>query len=62
MAYNMKLSQARADSVRAYLMMQGVDPSHMEARGFGPTQQLADNRTEKGREQNRRVEFIITSQ
>jgi OmpA-OmpF porin, OOP family len=62
MAYNMKLSQSRADSVRAYLMMQGVDPSHMEARGFGPTQQLADNRTEKGREQNRRVEFIITSQ
>jgi OmpA-OmpF porin, OOP family len=62
MKHNMKLSQARADSVRFYLMKGGVDPTHMEARGFGPTQAIADNRTEKGREQNRRVEFIITSQ
>jgi outer membrane protein OmpA-like peptidoglycan-associated protein len=62
MKYNMKLSQSRADSVRTYLIKEGVDPSHMESRGFGPTQPLADNRTEKGREQNRRVEFIITSQ
>jgi outer membrane protein OmpA-like peptidoglycan-associated protein len=62
MKYNMKLSQSRADSVRMYLIKEGVDPSHMESRGFGPTQPIADNRTEKGREQNRRVEFIITAQ
>jgi outer membrane protein OmpA-like peptidoglycan-associated protein len=60
--HNMKLSQARADSVREFLIGQGVDLSHMEARGFGPTQPLADNRTAQGREQNRRVEFIITAQ
>jgi outer membrane protein OmpA-like peptidoglycan-associated protein len=60
--HNMKLSQARADSVRQFLVGQGVQPDRMEARGFGPTQAIADNRTDKGREQNRRVEFIITSQ
>ncbi len=60
--HNMKLSQARATSVKEFLVGQGVDPSHMEARGFGPTQAIADNRTAAGREQNRRVEFIITSQ
>jgi OOP family OmpA-OmpF porin len=62
LSHNMTLSQARADSVRVFLLGKGVDGSHMEARGFGPTQNVADNRTEKGREQNRRVEFIITSQ
>jgi outer membrane protein OmpA-like peptidoglycan-associated protein len=60
--YNLKLSQSRADSVKAFLVGQGVDPSRMETRGFGPTQPIADNRTASGREQNRRTEFIITSQ
>ena len=60
--HNLKLSQERAGSVRTWLLGQSVDGGHMEARGFGPTQNIADNRTEKGREQNRRVEFIITSQ
>jgi outer membrane protein OmpA-like peptidoglycan-associated protein len=60
--YNMKLSQARADSVREFLIGQGIQPDRMESRGFGPTQPIADNRTDKGREQNRRVEFFITSQ
>jgi outer membrane protein OmpA-like peptidoglycan-associated protein len=62
MKHNMKLSQARADSVKQYLVEQTVPADHMEARGFGPTQPIDDNRTEKGREQNRRVEFIITAQ
>jgi outer membrane protein OmpA-like peptidoglycan-associated protein len=62
MSHNMKLSQQRADSVKQFLVGQGVDPSRMESRGFGPTQAIADNRTAAGREQNRRVEFIITSQ
>jgi outer membrane protein OmpA-like peptidoglycan-associated protein len=62
MAHNMKLSQARAESVKQFLVGQGVDPERMEARGFGPTQPIDDNRTSKGRENNRRTEFIITSQ
>jgi len=62
MKHNMTLSQARADSVKQFLVGQGVDPARMESRGFGPTQPIADNRTSAGREQNRRVEFIITSQ
>ena len=60
--YNMRLSQNRADSVKQFLVGQGVDAARMESRGFGPTQPLGDNRTSAGREQNRRVEFIITSQ
>ncbi|MFI5289368.1 MAG: OmpA family protein, partial [Polyangia bacterium] len=60
--HNMKLSQARADSVRDFLVEKGVDPTRMESRGFGPTQPIDDNRTAKGREMNRRVEFIITAQ
>jgi outer membrane protein OmpA-like peptidoglycan-associated protein len=61
-AFNMKLSQARAESVRAYLIRQGVAPDRMEPRGFGETAPIADNRTKKGRDLNRRVEFMITSQ
>ena len=60
--HNMKLSQDRAESVKSFLVAQGVDPERMEARGFGPTQPIDDNRTAKGREANRRTEFIITSQ
>jgi outer membrane protein OmpA-like peptidoglycan-associated protein len=60
--HNMKLSDERAASVRNFLIGQGVDPTHMESRGFGPTQPIDDNRTAKGRENNRRTEFIITAQ
>ena len=59
---NMKLSQDRANSVRQFLIVKGVDPTHMDPRGFGPTQAVADNKTAVGREANRRVEFIITAQ
>jgi len=61
-AKNLKLSQARADSVRTYLIGQGIGGNRMEARGFGETVPIADSRTDAGREQNRRVEFLITSQ
>jgi outer membrane protein OmpA-like peptidoglycan-associated protein len=62
MRRNMKLSQERAESVKAFLVGKGVEPERMEARGFGPSQPIDDNRTSKGRENNRRTEFIITSQ
>jgi len=61
-SFNMKLSQARAESVKTYLTKQGVDADRMEPKGYGETVAIADNRTKKGRDLNRRVEFVITSQ
>ncbi len=61
-SYNLRLSQKRAESVRTYLIGQGVDGSRMEAVGFGETRPIASNATAMGREQNRRVEFFITEQ
>jgi outer membrane protein OmpA-like peptidoglycan-associated protein len=56
---NMKLSQDRAESVRAYLISKAVAPERLEAHGFGPDRPVSDNKTAKGREANRRVEFHI---
>jgi outer membrane protein OmpA-like peptidoglycan-associated protein len=58
---NQKLSEARAAAVRGYLIDKGIGPERLEARGYGQMQPIADNRTAIGREQNRRVEFIITA-
>ncbi|MFH0902981.1 MAG: OmpA family protein [Pseudomonadota bacterium] len=57
---NMKLSQARADSVKQFLVVHGIAAERLVAVGYGETIPIADNRTEQGRELNRRVEFIIT--
>ena len=59
--FNLKLSQNRANSVRAYLIKQGVAPDRMTAKGYGENVMIADNRTADGRAQNRRVEFVITA-
>ena len=58
--YNMKLSQQRAESVRAYLVSHGVDGSRLMAKGYGMTQPLLPNNTEGNRALNRRVQFIRT--
>ncbi|MEZ4320847.1 MAG: OmpA family protein [Myxococcota bacterium] len=58
-AANMELSQARAEEVRAALVDLGVPQSRVVARGFGPTHPVADNESDAGRAQNRRVAFII---
>ena len=60
-SYNLKLSRARARSVREYLMGQGVAGDRMVSEGYGESRPIADNRTAAGRAQNRRVEFVITS-
>jgi outer membrane protein OmpA-like peptidoglycan-associated protein len=61
-AFNKKLSQKRAESVRAYLIEKGhVEPGRLSAKGYGETCPLGSNRTESGRAANRRVEFIITN-
>jgi OOP family OmpA-OmpF porin len=60
-AMNMKLSQARADEVRAYLVRKGIAPERLEAIGHGPTRPIASNKTEVGRAKNRRTEFRIVS-
>jgi OOP family OmpA-OmpF porin len=56
-AYNMKLSQRRAQSVVDYLRMKGVS-NKLIAKGYGENQPIADNSTEAGRSENRRVELI----
>ncbi len=57
---NMKLSQARADSVRQYLIDNfGIDASRISAIGYGPNKPIAGNDTEEGRNKNRRVDAVI---
>lgn len=57
--YNMDLSIRRAESVGNYLAAQGVDVPRIRALGYGETRPVADNDTEQGRQQNRRVEVRI---
>ena len=56
---NLVLSRSRAEAVRDRLVMEGVDASRLEAVGYGEAKPIAANKTAKGREQNRRVEFTI---
>lgn len=59
MQFNLKLSKDRAEAVKSYLVSKGANPSRIEATGYGPTQPIASNATEAGRQQNRRVEFTL---
>jgi len=61
-AYNMKLSQKRAESVVQYLVGKGVPSTKLEPVGYGKTRPIATNKTAEGRAQNRRVEFNVVDQ
>ncbi len=54
---NQRLSENRADAIRHYLMLRGVGPNQIQARGYGETSPAHDNRTAAGRRANRRVEL-----
>jgi outer membrane protein OmpA-like peptidoglycan-associated protein/tetratricopeptide (TPR) repeat protein len=58
---NTKLSQERAEAVMAYVVSKGVAASRMTAKGYGPSQPVADNNTSAGRQENRRTELEITA-
>jgi outer membrane protein OmpA-like peptidoglycan-associated protein len=58
--YNQDLSEHRAQSVRDYFVQQGIQSSAIEARGFGKTDPIASNDTSEGRQQNRRVELVLS--
>jgi len=60
--YNQKLSDQRAASVRTYLAEHGVDGGRIVSKGWGEAKPIGDNATPEGKEQNRRVEFIIAEQ
>jgi OOP family OmpA-OmpF porin len=57
-AYNLRLSQRRAETVRAYLIEKGIAADRLIAKGYGESSPVADNRTKEGRYKNRRVELI----
>jgi outer membrane protein OmpA-like peptidoglycan-associated protein len=60
--YNQGLSERRAESVRGYLAEQGIPGTSMTAVGFGKTQPIASNDTAAGRQQNRRVELVVSGE
>lgn len=55
--HNLDLSRRRAESVKAYLVSKGVDAARLKTRGAGANEPIADNKTDAGRQQNRRIEF-----
>ena len=59
-AFNQTLSEKRAESVRDYLVQQGLNANSITAKGFGESSPVADNSTAAGRQKNRRVEIIVS--
>jgi len=60
-AHNLNLSEQRAESVKKYLVDQGIPADRLSAKGYGAASPIADNSSEEGRAQNRRTEFTVTS-
>jgi len=61
-AYNQRLSENRAATVRDYLVQQGVQSNMIAARGFGESNPAVSNDTAAGRQQNRRVELVVSGE
>jgi outer membrane protein OmpA-like peptidoglycan-associated protein len=59
---NMTLSQKRAETVRSYLLEQGLADANVTAQGFGKSSPVADNTTPAGRQKNRRVEIVVSGE
>ena len=60
--FNQELSEQRAAGVRTYLTQQGIPESSTTATGFGKTRPIASNDTSEGRQQNRRVELVVSGE
>ena len=60
-AYNLRLSEQRADAVKIFLVAHGVDPSRLASKGYGETHPVATNENDAGRAQNRRVQLQIAA-
>jgi hypothetical protein len=60
--YNQQLSEKRAESVREYLTEQGVTPENITAQGYGELKPLTSNANAAGRQQNRRVELVVSGE
>jgi outer membrane protein OmpA-like peptidoglycan-associated protein len=60
--YNQRLSERRAESVRAYLVQQRIPSAAVDTEGFGESRPVASNTTTAGRQQNRRVELVVTGE
>lgn len=60
-AYNLKLSERRAEAVKAYLVSKGVDPQKVYTEGKGEAQPIGNNKTREGRAKNRRVEIEVVA-
>lgn len=61
-AYNQELSEQRAEGVRSYLTHEGVPQSSTTSEGFGKSRPIASNDTAEGRQQNRRVELVVSGE
>jgi outer membrane protein OmpA-like peptidoglycan-associated protein len=59
-AFNLDLSQRRADAVRDFLLQNGVNATQLATHGYGKASPVASNSTAEGRQQNRRVELVIS--
>ncbi len=57
---NKILSENRAKAVMEYLITNGIEATRMSAKGYGSSKPIADNKTEEGKQKNRRTEFVVT--
>lgn len=61
-SYNQTLSERRANSMRDFLLRQGIAPAAVAASGLGESQPVVSNNTAAGRQRNRRVELIVSGE